>query len=162
MSGVEAARMILGEKRNAGKRWNDLGIGDRVETTRTVADRDILLYLGVMDDTSPIDLLSYDMDGQLVVPPGLLVGWLTSLVSMRLPGPGSVIREQRLRFPRLLPYGATVILSLELTEKHSEKKMVTVHAMVRDEDGRSVVEGELLVSPPRPTPSLLHHALDNF
>jgi acyl dehydratase len=102
------------------------------------------------------------MDGQLVVPPGLLVGWLTSLVSMRLPGPGSVIREQRLRFPRLLPYAATVILSLELTEKHSEKKMVTVHAMVRDEDGRPVVEGELLVSPPRPTPSLLHHALDNF
>jgi phosphate acetyltransferase len=155
--------MILGNKRTAGKKWGELGVGERVEVTRTVADRDILLHLGVIDDTNPMYLHSHDAEyGQLAVPPGLLVGWLTSLVSTRLPGPGSVIREQRLRFPRLSPHGATVTLSLELTEKHPEKKMVTVQAMVRDEDGRPVVEGELLVSPPRPTPSLLHHALDNF
>jgi len=155
--------MILGNKRTAGKKWDDLGVGDRLEVTRTVADRDILLHLGVMDDANPMYLHSHDVEyGQLAVPPGLLAGWMTSLVSTRLPGPGSVIREQRLRFPRLLPHGAAVTLSLELTEKHVEKKMVTIKAMVRDEDGRPVVEGEFLVSPPRPTPSLLHHALDNF
>ncbi|SEM97354.1 MaoC/PaaZ C-terminal domain-containing protein [Lihuaxuella thermophila] len=157
--------MVFGKVNPTGKYWEMCEVGDRVRETRTVTVKDLFSYLGVTDDQNPLYLEeNYAIQAgfeQAVVPAGLFVGWLTSLASMHLPGPGSMIKELRLSFPQALKLGEKVNLSLELTHKCEREKTVTLKASVTSL-GKSIVEGEIDVFPPRPLRSLLDNAFENF
>jgi 3-hydroxybutyryl-CoA dehydratase len=157
--------VIFGKINSSGKDWEKCKVGDRVRETRTVTVKDIFSYLGVTDDQNPLYVEeNYAMQAgfeQVIVPAGLFVGWLTSLASMHLPGPGSVIKELRLSFPHALKLGEKVNLSLELKHKCEREKTVTLKANVTHL-GKPIVEGEIDVFPPRPLRSLLNDAFENF
>lgn len=157
--------MALGKIPLSGKDWSSLKIGERWEETRTVTVRDIFLYLGLSDELNPLYLeenyVAQTEYKHLIVPSGLLVSWLSSLVSMRLPGPGSVVKELRLSFPHVLKQAETIKLSLELIHKSEEQQMVTFKANIT-QNGKLMAEGEVDVFPPRPLRSLLNDTYENF
>ncbi|MFC7442855.1 hypothetical protein [Laceyella putida] len=148
-----------------GKTYESLSLGERIEETKTVQWRDVFLYLGLADDHNPLfsqgayaERTEFE---RVIVPPNVLVNWLSALVSMKLPGPGSLVKGMRFHFPDPLFIEEEVVLSLEICRKLDHEKKITL--LAKGMSGAKVVaEGELEVRPPRPLKPLFKDAYDNF
>lgn len=70
---------------------------------------------------------------------------LSAVLGMDLPGPGSVFLEQRVRFLAPVRPGDTITAALEVVRVRADKPIVTLGATVTDQNGRRVVEGEMVV-----------------
>ncbi|MDR6226615.1 MaoC/PaaZ C-terminal domain-containing protein [Desmospora profundinema] len=158
--------MILGKKRETPREWEAVSVGETDEFLRRVEDRDVLLYLGVTEDTNPLFLQSVYAEqtpyGHVVVPPGLLLGWVTGRVSKRLPGPGSRVVGQRITFPEAARHSSAIRLRLKVIGKDDGRHQLTLEVIGEDEDGRRVIDGELDVLGPPPTNRLFRDAYENF
>lgn len=68
--------------------------GQMFNVTESIDPSDILIYLGVTRDLNPVYALSPEGDWSAsVVPPVLLMGYITQTVSNHFPGPGSVVTD---------------------------------------------------------------------
>jgi 3-hydroxybutyryl-CoA dehydratase len=158
--------MILGKKRELGREVDQLEVGNSFETAFKIEDKDILLYLGLSDDTNPI-YIQHNYTEQTpyqkpVVPHVMLVGFLFSNVNKHLPGPGSVILSSRLDFPEVLYHYSEIKLSMKILECNVEQNRVTLAVEMVDQDQRRVLEGKLDVSPPAPLKPIHLNAFENF
>ncbi|MCF6092954.1 enoyl-CoA hydratase [Microaerobacter geothermalis] len=158
--------LILGKKRVEGRQLEDLKVGEVRKVKREIKDKDILLYLGITDDANPVyiqhnytERTSYKKP---IVPHILLVGMITSYISMELPGPGSVICEQRLSFPNVLYHYSEVEMTIEIKGVDTENRLVTLAVSCVDQDERPVVTGEVVLCPPEPLKPILENAFENF
>jgi phosphate acetyltransferase len=154
----------FGKLNATGIEWTELKIGDGVETERKVTPKDLFSYLGFSDDRNPLYYQeSYAAQTEykhVIVPPGLLAGWIAALVSAELPGPGSVVKEMKLSFPNALHLDESVRIRLTVLEKTENPRTLTLSVLVSHED-RPVTEGELVVTPPAPLRSF-NDAFENF
>ncbi|PTM58091.1 MaoC/PaaZ C-terminal domain-containing protein [Desmospora activa] len=158
--------MFSGKKRKAQVEWKDVNLGETDESIRQVDGRDVFLYLGVTEDTNPLYSQSGYAEqtpyGQVIVPPGLLLGWVYSRVSERLPGPGSRVIGQRITFPQTAHDGAKIRLQMEVMGKDDESRLLTLAIAGEDEEGRRVMEGELDVIGPPVMNDLFRDTYKNF
>ncbi|WP_096189697.1 MaoC/PaaZ C-terminal domain-containing protein [Evansella halocellulosilytica] len=142
------------KKRKLGRTIDGLEIGEKVEVTKKIEDKDILLYLGYTDDANPIyiqhDYASRTPFQKPIVPHVLMNGFVFSTVSMYLPGPGSAVISQTLSYPKPLYHYGKLDLTVEITEINEEKHIVTLSVVGKDELGDTVLEGSLDVCPPYP------------
>ncbi|MCS1351604.1 MaoC/PaaZ C-terminal domain-containing protein [Mechercharimyces sp. CAU 1602] len=156
---------MLGQKRGQGKRWDELKIGESVHEKKVLAVRDIVLYLGLTDDTNPVfveaNYVHQTPYEQLLVPSGLLSGWVESLISTKLPGAGSLICAQSLTFPKQVTHGERVECSLEVIHKDEIQQRISVAVHIQNEQSEDVTVGEIQVIPPI-TKSILQQTYDNF
>lgn len=92
--------MLLRKGMKQGKKINELVVGERLQLTEKIEDKDLLLYLGLTNDNNPLYIQhDYAMDTPFkepIVPTIMLNGIITSAISKHLPGPGTHIREQNL------------------------------------------------------------------
>lgn len=157
--------MDFGKITAPGKDWSQIQIGDRLEVKKKVILRDIFAYLGAADDYNPIYLKeSYAAQtryGQVIVPAGLIVSWLSALISSGLPGPGSVVKEMRVTFPETFHPEREISLLLKVSHKCQTDKIITLQTLVTG-DGRMIAEGEIDVLPPQPLRPMFHDIFDNF
>src|SRR4051794_41324648 len=76
---------------------NTPDIGTTASRSRTVTERDIVLFTEITGDRNPIhydpELAAASRFGSLVVQGGVTSGLLNALVAEQLPGPGSVFLE---------------------------------------------------------------------
>jgi hypothetical protein len=88
------------------------GLGDSVERSRAVSERDIALFTEITGDRNPLhydrEIAARSVFGGLIVQGGITSGILNAIVAEDLPGPGTVFlprrlnREDRLRAQRAL------------------------------------------------------------
>lgn len=145
--------MLLGKKRELGRKTEDLILGENLKLTETIEDKDLLLYLGLTNDGNPL-YIQHDFAAQTVfekpvVPTIMLTGIITSAISKYLPGPGSYINEQRLKFYRPVYHYSTIEFLLELAEIDVKNNEVTVKIEATNEEGQQVISGVVLVNPPQ-------------
>ncbi|WP_183163812.1 MaoC/PaaZ C-terminal domain-containing protein [Alteribacter keqinensis] len=142
------------KKRKLGTVISNLQVGEKVEVSKKVEDKDILLYLGFSDDANPIyiqhDYASRTPFQKPIVPHIMINGIINSTVSMHLPGPGSAVLSQRLEYPAPLYHYGRLTLSVEVVSVDEKKHLVTVEVQGTDEDGREIVKGVMEVCPPYP------------
>jgi 3-hydroxybutyryl-CoA dehydratase len=159
------ANLRIRDMKSQGKTYETLLIGERIEESKTVERRDVFSYLGLADDLNPLFSQSVYAERtefeQVVVPPSLLVNWFSALVSMKLPGPGSLVQSMQFDFPAPLFIQEEVVLKLEISDKLDHDKKVKLVAKGMSGD-KIVAEGELLVCPPRPLKPLFKDAFENF
>jgi len=74
---------------------------------------------------------------------------ISAVIGTQLPGPGSIYMQQTLSFLAPVHMGDTVTARVEVVEK-MDKKKVRLKTICLNQDGVIVLEGEALVSPPRP------------
>lgn len=158
--------MMLGKKREIGRQIEQLHIGDSFETNLKIEDKDILLYLGLSDDTNPV-YIQHNYTEQTpyhkpVVPHAMLVGLLYSAVNKHLPGPGSVILSSYLDFPDVLYHYSEVTMSMKIIDQHEEDNKVKLSVNMVDQDKKNVLTGTLSVSPPFPLKPIHINAFENF
>lgn len=158
--------MLFGKKRKLGREIDEISEGEKLTLTEKIEDKDLLLYLGLTNDSNPL-FIQHDYASQTpykkpIVPTVMLTGIVTSAVSKYLPGPGSKVLKQNLAFPNPAYHYATVEYRFEVVKVDKESHSIMIEVSASDEDNRTVVEGSLKVCPPfRPEP-ITSKTLDNF
>lgn len=137
-----------------GKTYDQLEVGERCEFSKTVSESDVYLYAGVTGDLNPAHINEAYAAGTFFknrIAHGMLTaGFISAVIGMQLPGPGSIYMGQTLQFLAPVRIGDTVTARVEVVEKIDEKKRVRLATTCVNQEGTQLISGEALVSPPRP------------
>lgn len=158
--------MLLGKKRKLGRKVEDVNVGEKFKLTEKIEDKDLLLYLGLTNDGNPLyiqhDFASQTVYEKPVVPTIMLTGIITSAISKYLPGPGTYISEQQLKFLQPVYHYATIEFLLEVVDVDVKGNNVTIRIKAVDENEKLVVEGTVIAKPPQLLNGLTTQAMENF
>ena len=135
-----------------GKTYDELQVGEKAQFSKTISESDIYLYAGITGDLNPAHIdESYARKTYFKtrIAHGMLVaGLISAVIGTRLPGPGTIYVNQTLNFLAPVQIGDTITATVEVLEK-LDKKKVRMKTVCINQDGKTVLEGESLVSPPR-------------
>jgi len=137
-----------------GKTINELNVGDRAQFTKTVSESDVYLYAGLSGDFNPAHINEPYAEKTYfktrIVHGMLPAGFISAILGTRLPGPGTVYMNQTLNFRAPVLMGDTITASVEVVEIMTEKKRVRLKTVCENQKGVVVLDGEAMVSPPKP------------
>lgn len=136
-----------------GKTIDQLSAGDSETFTKTVSESDIYQYAGITGDLNPAHI-DKEYAGTTVfkdrIAHGMLLGgFISTVIGTKLPGPGSIYREQVLRFKAPVYIGDTITARVEVEAFDYEKNKITLITTCTNQDGKVVVEGSAEIHPPR-------------
>lgn len=127
----------------------ELRVGDAAEMAKTVTESDIALFAGVTGDFNPVHVDAVAAERSMFngrIAHGMLsAGFISAVLGMRLPGPGSVYLSQTLRFTKPVRIGDTVTARVEVLEVIAAKRRVRLATTCRNQRGETVVDGEAVV-----------------
>jgi 3-hydroxybutyryl-CoA dehydratase len=129
----------------------DLAPGTSATFTKTVSERDIVLFGEVSGDTNPVhfdEAFARTTPFKGRIAHGVLTAsYVSTVLGMQLPGPGTIFLGLNIRFKAPVRIGDTVTTTCTVREIVAEKRRVTFDCSCRV--GETVVlEGEALVMPP--------------
>jgi len=137
-----------------GKTIDELKVGDTAEFTKTVSEADVYLYAGVTGDANPAHIdevhASKTFFKTRIAHGMLLGGFISTVLGNRLPGNGTIYMKQNLEFLAPVRIGDTVTARAEVLEVIKEENRVRLRTTCLNQEGKMVVDGEALVSPPKP------------
>ena len=136
-----------------GKTINELEAGETAEFSKTISESDIYLFAGVTGDMNPAHINEHYARTTFFktrIAHGLLpAGFISNVIAMKLPGPGTIYLRQELNFRAPVRIGDTIMARVEVLEIMKEKKHVRLNTTCTNQDGTVVLDGEAVVSPPR-------------
>ena len=136
-----------------GKTYDEIQVGEKVKFSKTISESDVYLYAGLTGDFNPAHVNeSYARNTYFKtrIAHGMLIaGLISAVIGTRLPGPGTIYVKQTLNFLAPVHIGDTITASVEVVEKLAKKK-VRLTTLCANQDDKIVLDGEALVSPPRP------------
>lgn len=130
---------------------DDLKPGMAESFTKTVSERDIQLFGEVSGDTNPVH---FDEDFAKATPfkgriaHGVLsASYISTVLGMKMPGPGTIFLSLTTRFKAPVRIGDTVTATCTVREVLAEKRRVAFDCVCKIGD-TIVVKGEATVMPP--------------
>ncbi len=136
-----------------GKKINELEVGEWAQFSKTVSESDIYLFAGVTGDMNPAHIneaYARTTFFKTRIAHGLLpAGFISNVIAMKLPGPGTIYLRQELNFRAPVRIGDTITARVEVLEIMAEKKHVRLKTTCTNQEGTVVLDGEAIVSPPR-------------
>ena len=136
-----------------GKTIEELSPGDSAEFTKTVSESDIYLYAGITGDFNPAHInheYAANTFFKARIAHGMLsAGFISAVIGTKLPGPGTIYREQNLKFMAPVHINDTIKAVVEVISIDLEKKTVTLATRCFKQDDTLVLDGTALVNPPR-------------
>jgi 3-hydroxybutyryl-CoA dehydratase len=138
-------------ERMQGLTIDQLEVGQEAEFTKTVSESDVYGFAGITGDFNPVHVdqvaaESTMFDGRIAH--GMLTAaFISTVIGMKLPGPGVIYASQSLRFTAPVRIGDTVTARVEVAELNREKNRVTLATRCVNQEGEVVAEGESLVLP---------------
>ncbi|MGQ4872203.1 MAG: MaoC family dehydratase [Candidatus Thorarchaeota archaeon] len=130
-------------------RYSDLKIGDSAEITHTVTEEDIETFGRLSGDYNPLhfneEWAKQTMFGGRIAHGILTAAYVSAVIGMRLPGPGTIYMSQSMRFLAPVRIGDTITARVEVVAKDDEKRRVTLKTACTNQDGKTVLDGEALV-----------------
>ncbi|MCA0171611.1 MaoC family dehydratase [Bacillus sp. RAR_GA_16] len=159
--------MLLGKKRKLGRMLEEISVGEKLEVTEKIEDRDLLLYLGLSNDNNPLfiqhDYASMTPFKKPIVPQIMLLAIVTGAISKYLPGPGSSIKKQEVTYETPVHHYETLHFQFEVVKVLMEAHEVEISVKGVNESGNPILEGIFTVSPPYPAKPLTKStSFDNF
>ncbi|MBF0228510.1 MAG: MaoC family dehydratase [Desulfamplus sp.] len=131
----------------------ELKIGDFEEFAKTVSEADIYLFAGVSGDMNPAHINEQYAANTFFkgrIAHGILVGsFISTVIGMKIPGPGTIYLEQNYKFLAPVRIGDTITARVEVIEIKSEKNKVNLKTQCFNQNGVIVIDGTALVSPPK-------------
>lgn len=135
-----------------GRFFEDLSVGDSAGMTRTVTNEVIQAFAEVSTDSNPVHLDQAYAEGTMFkgrIAHGMLSGaYVSAVIGMQLPGPGTIYLSQSLRFRRPVRLGDVVDVRVTVQALDPARGEVTL-STVCEVAGKRVVEGEAVVLAPR-------------
>jgi 3-hydroxybutyryl-CoA dehydratase len=136
-----------------GKTIEQIKLGDAAEFSKTVTESDVYLYAGITGDLNPAHLneaYAKNTFFKTRIAHGMLTaGFISNILGMQLPGPGTIYMRQSLSFLAPVRFGDTITARAEVVEVIAEKNRVRLKTTCTNQDGTVVLDGEAMVSPPK-------------
>lgn len=133
--------------------YDDINLGDTASFTKTMSETDIYLFAGITGDQNPahVDAVSAaeGMFKQRIAHGMLSASFISTVLAMKLPGPGTIYLGQEVRFTAPVFIGDTVTATVECTEKLEQRKWLKFKTTVTNQEGKVVVDGSATVMPPK-------------
>jgi 3-hydroxybutyryl-CoA dehydratase len=135
-----------------GRYFDELAVGETAEATFEVTEEVIEKFADVSGDDNPVHLdeafARTTQFGTRIAHGMLSAGFISAVIGTKLPGYGSIYLSQSLRFRRPVKIGDQVTVRATVTALDADKGRATIETVALV-DGKSVVEGEALVIPPK-------------
>ena len=129
----------------------DLSLGMSASVAKTVTEADIVLFAGVTGDMNPVHVdetyAAATMFKGRIAHGMLSAGFISAVIGMRLPGPGTIYMSQSLKFRAPVRIGDTVTATAKVTNIIAEKGRAVIETVCSVGDV-IVTEGEALVMVP--------------
>lgn len=136
-----------------GKTIKEINIGDKSSYSRTVSEADVILFGGVSGDLNPAHFNEeYSKETMFKgrIAHGMLsASYISTVLGMNLPGPGTIYLSQDLKFTSPVKFGDTITATVEVIEKIEEKNRIILETICVNQRGEVVVKGKATVMPPR-------------
>ncbi|WP_238903908.1 MaoC family dehydratase [Clostridium sp. YIM B02506] len=136
-----------------GKTINEIKIGDKSSYSRTVCEADVILFGGVSGDLNPAHFNEEYSKNTMFkgrIAHGMLsAGYISTVLGMQLPGPGTIYLSQELKFTSPVKFGDTITATVEVIEKLEEKNRLILETTCTNQKGDIVVKGKAIVMPPK-------------
>ncbi len=133
--------------------YDQLNPGDSATFTKTISESDVYLFAGITGDLNPAHMDAVSAaEGMFKqrIAHGMLSGsFISTVIGMQLPGPGTIYVGQTLSFRAPVFFGDTLTAKAEVTEKLEERKWVKLKTTITNQDGKLVIDGEATVIPPK-------------
>ena len=130
-----------------------INLGDSASFTKTVTETDIVLYAGITGDLNPAHInaeaAKASMFGQRIAHGMLSAGFISCVLGMYLPGPGTIYLGQELKFLKPVFIGDTVTATATVVERVEEKNRLKLETVVTNQNGDVVISGVATVMPPK-------------
>ncbi len=135
-----------------GLTMDEIKIGDKGSFTKTISESDVYGYAGITGDLNPAHVNKIEAEQSMFkgrIAHGMLTAGLISTVFGTIfPGPGTIYVSQNLKFVAPVRFGDTITATCEAIEKVNEK-MMKFKTIAVNQDGKTVIDGEAVLMPPR-------------
>ncbi len=146
--------------------YDEITLGQTASYEKTLTERDVALFADVSGDINPVHL---DAEFAANTPFKQRIGhgmWTGAVISaalaLKLPGPGTIYLGQSLSFRAPVLIGDTVTVTLEVTDKRDDKRIVTLACKATNQHGKTVASGEAQVMAPAEKMTVPAPALPNI
>ena len=128
-------------------------IGDSASVSKTVTETDVYLFAGITGDLNPAhvndEVSSKTMFKGRIAHGMLSAGFISAVLGMYLPGPGTIYLGQELKFTKPVKFGDTVTATATVVEKMDDKNIVKLETICTNQNGDVVIKGMATVMPPK-------------
>ena len=136
-----------------GKRINELEIGQKEFVEKTISETDIYLFAGITGDLNPIHVNEEYAKNTFFkgrIAHGILTaGLVSTVIGMKLPGPGTIYMAQELKFTAPVRIGDTIKAEGEVIELNKEENIAVIKTTCTNQDGIVVLTVKATVKPPK-------------
>ncbi len=136
-----------------GKTIDKIKMGDSAEFTKTISESDVYLFAGITGDLNPAHINEEEASktrfGGRIAHGMLVSGFISTVLGMYLPGPGTIYLSQEVKFTAPVKIGDTITAKAEVIDLEPQKRKVTLKTTVTKQDGVVAVEGQAVVLAPK-------------
>lgn len=129
--------------------YEDIKVGDEASLTRTITEAHIVMYAGLTGDMNPVHMDAEDaaksMFGERIAHGMLVAGLISAVLGTQLPGPNSLYLGQDLKFTAPVKIGDTVRVTVSVTEKRDDKRIIKLHTTATNQHDETVIDGSAVV-----------------
>jgi 3-hydroxybutyryl-CoA dehydratase len=129
--------------------YEDIKVGDEASLTRTITEVHIVNYAGLTGDMNPVHVdaehAAQSMFGERIAHGMLVAGLISAVLGMQLPGPNSIYLGQDLSFVGPVKIGDTVKVTVTVTEKRDDKRIIKLRTTATNQRGEMVLDGTAVI-----------------
>jgi 3-hydroxybutyryl-CoA dehydratase len=129
--------------------YEEIKVGDDASISRTITEAHIVAFAGLTGDMNPLhvdaDYAAKSMFGERIAHGMLVAGLISAVLGTQLPGPNSIYLGQDLKFTAPVKIGDTVTVTVTVTEKRDDKRIIKLRTTAANQRGEMVVDGSAVI-----------------
>ncbi|MCI8288012.1 MAG: MaoC family dehydratase [Lachnospiraceae bacterium] len=130
----------------------DYKIGKMETFSKTISENDVYLFAGITGDMNPVHInkeACSNIYGERIAHGILVAGFISNVIGMKLPGPGTIYLEQNCKFIRPVKIGDTITAVVEILEVlNQQKNIIKLRTDVTNQKSELVITGWAVVKAP--------------
>ncbi len=151
MSVIDQESIITRDPLIDGFSLDELAIGHTAYYSKTVTEHDVYSFAGITGDLNPVHINSSSAEEMQL--PGRIVhgcftsGLVSAAIGTKMPGQGCLYLSQNSKFIRMVRFGDTLTVKLEVIKLIPEKNRAVLKTDVFNQNDEPVLVGEAVVVP---------------
>lgn len=125
-------------------------VGQNASFSKTITESDVYNFAGLVGDFNDVHINQVAAEKSMFgkrIAHGMLVGsFISTVLGMYLPGPGTIYLEQNLKFRRPVFLNDTITATVTVKEcLNMEKGIFSLETNIKNQDENIVIEGTAIV-----------------
>ncbi len=116
----------------------DLSVGMSASHAKTITEADVVLFAGISGDNNPVHInaeyAATTMFKERIVHGMFNAALISTVLGMKLPGPGAIYLDQQLSFKAPVHIGDTVTAIAVVKEINEQRRRVTLETICKVKD----------------------------